>query len=234
VLVVGVRTRQRSTRVSTCGGSARLPGPQPSSAVRAANSPPARTIVNALENWFCSTAYWRRVTQREVLPWMIRGASLGDHVLEIGAGPGAATRELRRLARRVTSLEYSHRFAANLAARERDGNGSVLQGDAAALPFVEKSFSSVIAMLMLHHLRSSDEQERAFREIFRVLRPGGLFLAVDIPDRWLHRAIHWHSTFVPLNPVTIPARLAAAGFSQVNVQYRPGGFGFQAVRTLSA
>jgi SAM-dependent methyltransferase len=190
--------------------------------------------VNALENWFCSTAYWRRVTRREVLPWIIRGASLGDHVLEIGAGPGAATRELRRLARRVTSLEYSHRFAANLAARERDGNGSVLQGDAAALPFVEKSFSSVIAMLMLHHLRSSGEQERAFREIFRVLRPAGVFLAVDIPDRWLHRAIHWHSTFVPLNPVTIPARLATAGFSQVNVQFRPGGFGFQAVRTLSA
>jgi len=191
--------------------------------------------VNALENWFCSTAYWRRVTQREVLPWMIRGASLGDHVLEIGAGarglPRGSCGGSRGGLRASNTATVLRRI---LAARERDGNGSVLQGDAAALPFVQKSFSSVIAMLMLHHLRSSDEQERAFREIFRVLRPGGLFLAVDIPDRWLHRAIHWHSTFVPLNPVTIPARLAAAGFSQVNVQCRPGGFGFQAVRTLSA
>jgi SAM-dependent methyltransferase len=162
---------------------------------------------------------------------MMSGRDLGEHVLEIGAGPGAATPELRRLARRVTSLEYSHRFAANLAARDRDGNGSVLQGDATALPFAEKSFSSAIAVLVLHHLRSSQEQDRAFREIFRVLRTGGVFFAVDIPDRWLHRAIHWRSTFVPVSPVTIPGRLAAAGFSQVNVQFRPGGFGFQGVRT---
>jgi SAM-dependent methyltransferase len=187
--------------------------------------------VNALENWFCSTKYWQRITQREVLPWMISGASLGDHVLEIGSGPGAATQELRRLAQRVTSLEYSHSFAANLAARDRNGNGSVLQGDATALPFAEKSFSSAIAVLMLHHLRSREEQERAFREIFRVLRPGGIFFAVDIPDRLLHRAIHWCSTFVPIDPVTIPTQLAGAGFSQVNVQFRPGGFGFRGVRS---
>jgi ubiquinone/menaquinone biosynthesis C-methylase UbiE len=187
--------------------------------------------VNSLENWFCSTAYWQRVTQREVLPWMISGASLGDHVLEIGAGPGAATQELRRLAQRVTSVEYSHSFAANLAARDRDGNGSVLQGDATALPFAEKSFSSAIAVLVLHHLRSSEEQKRAFREIFRVLRPGGVFFALDIPDRWLHRTLHWRSTFVPLNPVTIPARLSAAGFSQVDVQFKPGAFGFRGIRT---
>jgi ubiquinone/menaquinone biosynthesis C-methylase UbiE len=127
-------------------------------------------------------------------------------------------------------VEYSHSFAANLAARDRDGNGSVLQGDATALPFAEKSFSSAIAVLVLHHLRSTEEQKRAFREIFRVLRPGGVFFALDIPDRWLHRTLHWRSTFVPLNPVTIPARLSAAGFSQVDVQFKPGAFGFRGIR----
>ncbi len=140
--------------------------------------------MNRLENWFCSTGYWRRVTQKQVLPWIISGASLGDHVLEIGAGPGAATPELRRLARRVTSLEWSHAFAANLAAREGDSNGSVLQGDAATLPFANESFSSAVAVLVLHHLRSCEQQDQALCEIYRVLRPGGVLLA-DGNTRWM-------------------------------------------------
>lgn len=190
----------------------------------------ARTVVNRLENWFCSTGYWRRVTQKQVLPWITSGVSLGDHVLEIGAGPGAATPELRRLARRVTSLEWSHAFAANLAAREGDSNGSVLQGDAAILPFANESFSSAVAVLVLHHLRSCEQQDQALCEIYRVLRPGGVFLATEIPDGWLQRAIHWKSTFVPVKPAAIPERLAAAGFSRVTVISRRAGFGVQAFK----
>jgi len=187
--------------------------------------------VNRLENWFCSTGYWRRVTQERVLPWIIAGVPLGDHVLEIGAGPGAATQELRRLAPQVTSLEWSHAFAANLAAQDRDGKSSVLQGDASALPFANESFSSAFAVLVLHHLRSSDQQDRAFCEIYRVLRPGGVFLAGEIPDGWLQRAIHWKSTFIPVPPASIPARLGGAGFSRVTLISRRGGFGFQAFKS---
>jgi ubiquinone/menaquinone biosynthesis C-methylase UbiE len=186
--------------------------------------------VNALENWFCSTALWRRVTQKQLLPWIVSGATLGDHALELGSGPGAGTQELRRQVSRVTSVEYSHAFAASLAGRDIGGDGNVLQGDASALPFAEKSFSSVIAVLMLHHLRSHEQQERAFREVLRVLRPGGIFFAFEIPDGWLNRAIHRNSTFVPVMPETIPVRLSAAGFSQVTVDSRPGGFRFQACK----
>jgi ubiquinone/menaquinone biosynthesis C-methylase UbiE len=186
--------------------------------------------LNALENWFCATRYWRRVTRENLLPWILSGSELGDHVLEIGAGPGAATQELRRLASRVTSLEWSHAFAASLAARALDGSGSVLQADAAALPFAEKSFSSSIGILVLHHLCSIEQQECAFREIFRVLRPGGSFLGFEIQDGWLQRAVHFKSTFVPVSPATISSRLGAAGFSHASVDLRPGGFGFRAVR----
>jgi len=165
---------------------------------------------------------------------MISGASLGDHVLELGSGPGAATEELRRRAPRVTSLEYSHGFAANLAAQRLAGNGSVLQGDAATLPFAAESFSSAIAVLDFHHLRSSEQQERAFREVFRVLRPGGIFFAVEIADGWLQRAVHCRSTFVAINPRTISDHLAAAGFCNAQVDFRPGLFSFRGIRTSQA
>jgi len=180
------------------------------------------------------------MTRKQVLPWLLSGTELGEHVLEIGAGAGAATQELRKRAKRVTSLEYSRNLVVKLARRNirQHGNpctnGDVLQGDASALPFSEKTFSALTAVLMLHHLKSPEAQEGAFAEAFRVLRPEGVFLAIDIPDGWLHRIAHIRSTFVPIAPSTAPARLAAAGFSNVSVDFRGGAFRLRALRPRDA
>src|SRR6266849_2173800 len=171
--------------------------------------------MNRYETWFCGTRLWRWVTRRQVLPWVLRGSELGEHVLELGAGPGAATEELGRLAGRVTSLEYDHPFAATL-------------------PFADGIFSSAVAILMLHHLRSNELQDRAFAETWRVLRPGGVFLAFEIQDGWLHRVAHINSTFVPVAPASAFARLTATGFSMVTVDIGHGGFRIRALRAREA
>jgi SAM-dependent methyltransferase len=170
------------------------------------------------------------MTRRQLLPWILQGSDLGDHVLELGAGLGATTDELGRRAKRLTSLEYDHSFAAKLGARSNGSNGVVIQGDAAALPFADQTFSSAIAILMLHHLRSNELQDRAFAEIRRVLRPGGVFLAFEIRDWWLHRVGHIKSTFVPVAPGSAKARLTEAEFSEVTVDFRRGGFRIRAIR----
>jgi SAM-dependent methyltransferase len=192
--------------------------------------------MNALEDWFCSTAFWQRANQRQLLPWLLDGVDAGDHLLELGSGPGAATDELRRRMPRVTSIEYSHAFAANLAARLINPRSdstpavAVVRGDAATLPFADGSFSSAIAVLMLHHLQSAELQRRAFSEISRVLRPGGVLLGFEIRDGWLHRAIHYRSTFVPVDAAGLSGLLAAAGFDRTAIDARFGGFRFRATR----
>ena len=186
--------------------------------------------MNRFETWFCGSSYWRYLTRRQLLPWLVGGSELGEHVLELGAGPGAATEELRRRAARVTSLEYDHEFAARLGSRLNGTNGSVIQGDAATLPFLDNTFSSAIAILMLHHLRSNELQDRAFAEIGRVLRPGGVFLAFEIQDGWMNRVGHIRSTFVPVDPATAPARLTVAGFSSATVDLWRSGFRIRALR----
>ena len=186
--------------------------------------------MNRFENWFCASSIWRRVTRKQLLPWLLSGTELGEHVLEIGAGPGAATEELRKRAVRVTSLEYSHAFALGIAQRSRTSNGAALQGDAAALPFPEKTFSAAIAVLVLHHLKSREAQERAFSEVFRVLRPGGVFLAVEIQDGWLNRIAHIRSTFVPVVPSSVPERLTSVGFSSVSIAYKGSAYCLRALR----
>jgi SAM-dependent methyltransferase len=194
--------------------------------------------MNAFENWFCASSLWGYLTRRKLLPWIVQGSDLGEHVLELGAGPGAATPELRRRSARVTSLEYSQAFATRLHAHHNsNGSGSgidVVQGDAATLPFADGTFSSAIAVLMLHHLCSTEFQDHAFAEIFRVLRPGGVFLAFEIQDGWLHRFGHIRSTFVPLHAASVFPRLEAAGFSRVAVDFRRGSFRVRALRAKNA
>ena len=106
----------------------------------------------------------------------------------------------------------------------------MIQGDAATLPFASNTFSSAIAILMLHHLRSNELQDRALAEICRVLRPGGVFLAFEIEDGWLNRVGHIRSTFVPINMATVPARLKVAGFSRATADSWRSGFRIRALR----
>jgi ubiquinone/menaquinone biosynthesis C-methylase UbiE len=186
--------------------------------------------MNTLENWFCSSRAWRYITQQKLLPWLLADSQLGEHVLEVGAGPGAGTSELRRRAPRVTSLEYSHSFAVVLAQRNSNASAAIVQGDAAALPFAGSTFSAAVAVLVLHHLRSSELQDRAFVEIHRVLRPGGHLFAFEIQDGWLNRAIHTSSTFVPVRPEALNGRLTRAGFAEISVALRGGAFRFRASR----
>lgn len=190
--------------------------------------------MNAFENWFCASGLWRYVTRRKWLPWLLEGTNLGDHVLEVGAGFGAATAELARGARRVTSLEYSHEscvaLRGRLAAAGTAGAGNIVQGDASVLPFADRTFSSAIAVLVLHHLRSAEAQDRAFSEIYRVLRPGGVFVALEIHDGWLSRVAHIRSTFVPVTREGARERMSAAGFSGVSAESRRGAMRLRATR----
>jgi len=184
--------------------------------------------MNRLEHFVCSTSLWQRMTKSYLLPWVLSGARLGDQVLEIGAGYGAATGRLLQLAPRVTSLEYDGNAIRELQARHRGVCAVPVCGDATMLPFGDHSFTSVVAILVLHHLKSRELQERAFAEAHRVLRPGGTFFAAEINDDWLNRAVHYRSTFTPVVPAAAFARLTAAGFSRVTVDFRGGGFRIRA------
>ena len=67
--------------------------------------------------------------------------------------------------------------------------------------------------------RPDDElQDRLFAEIARVLRPGAALVASDSLASDELEAHHEGDTYNPVDPSTLPARLAAAGFSDVDVR----------------
>jgi SAM-dependent methyltransferase len=101
----------------------------------------------------------------------------GDRVLDIGCGPGwfwasVADRLPDRLA--LTLADQSPGMVEEATGRCRTlPFGSVVggQADAAALPFDDGSFDTVVAMHMLYHVT---DPAAGIAEMARVLRPGGV------------------------------------------------------------
>src|SRR5271155_2134831 len=129
-------------------------------------------------NWvhgvICSSGWWERTVERELLPWGLSGVDLGDDTLEIGPGFGATTRVLARRARSLTVLELAHSYCERLRLK-LDDDVEIVQADATAMPFADGRFSSVVCFTMLHHVPSLELQNRLLAEASRVLRAGGVF-----------------------------------------------------------
>ena len=160
----------------------------------------------------------------------MHGLDLGQDLLEVGPGPGLTTDILQRQFERVTSLEIDPRLASALGQRMQGTNVRVLQGDAAAMPFRDASFSGAVAFTMLHHVPSAALQDAVLADVCRVLRPGGTFVGSDSLWSPMFQMFHWFDTMVAVDPNTFGQRLEVAGFTAVSIEMGEPSFRFVARR----
>jgi SAM-dependent methyltransferase len=183
-----------------------------------------------MHNVLCSSGWWARRVEHELLPWGIGAVDLGDDVLEIGPGFGKTTRLLVDRVPQLTALEIEPRYCERLR-RDLGDRVDVVQGDATALPFPDGRFSGVACFTMLHHIRDSALQDAVFAEVARVLRPGGTFAGTDsVGTGWLFKTIHIGDVLRPIDPDGLPQRLTAAGLSAPAVSRGGRSFRFRATR----
>ena len=109
---------------------------------------------------------------RETVPLLIEVASIrsGSRVLEIGSGPGHVADMLVQAGATVAGVDFSSKMVG--VAQNRYPDIAFKQADAEQLPFDADSFDAVVANFVVHHLA---RPEKVFREINRVLKPGGRF-----------------------------------------------------------
>lgn len=194
--------------------------------------------MNRVHNLLCSSGWWARRAEHELVPFGVAGVELGDDVLEIGPGFGATTRILARRVNRLSVLELEPHYCERLRAELGNGNGgnggggvTVTQGDATELPYPDGRFSAVLCFTMLHHIPSVALQDKAFSEIARVLRPGGVFAGTDsIGIGWLFKTIHIGDTLNLIDPDGLPARLTAAGLAPAEVKRGGRSFRWRAAK----
>jgi SAM-dependent methyltransferase len=165
----------------------------------------------------CPSPEWAAHIQEEILPWLLRQASLGADMLELGPGPGAATGWLRHRVRRLTAVEVDEAAAGRLADEYAGSNVTVITADATRLDFPDESFDSAGTFTMLHHVPTLALQNKILAEAFRVLRPGGALIASDsLPGNDLHH-FHVGDTYNPVDPGSVLSRLQTTGFTRITV-----------------
>jgi ubiquinone/menaquinone biosynthesis C-methylase UbiE len=186
--------------------------------------------LNRVHNLICSSGRWARRVESELIPWGIGQTDLGDDVLEVGPGFGATTKVLARRPGRLSVLELDSGYCERLR-RELGERAEITQGDATEMPFADNSFTGAVCFTMLHHIPEPELQDRAFAEIARVLRPGGVFAGTDsVGTGIVFKLIHVGDTLMPIDPDALPARLAAAGLEDVKVSRSDGTFRFRATK----
>ncbi|MET9295010.1 methyltransferase domain-containing protein [Streptomyces sp. NPDC003077] len=116
------------------------------------------------------------------------GLGPDGHLLDVGCGTGGpALRLARRSGGRVTGITVSRQQLAACEQRLRDEDGDSLAdrvrfayGNAMELAWPDASFDAAWSIDCFPHL---SDRTAGFREVFRVLRPGGVFLMTDFGVR---------------------------------------------------
>lgn len=186
--------------------------------------------MNRIHRWYCRSARWKQKLEHEVLPWSLRGVDLGSDVLEVGPGPGLTTDWLRCRCKSLSCIEVDRESARSLGLRTANSNVRVQCADATTMPYRDGTFSGAVSFTILHHVPSAALQERLFAEVYRVLRPSGVFAGTDSMRSLLMRIFHIRDTMVLVDPGTLPARFEAVGFRDVKIEIGAGRFRFVARR----
>lgn len=155
-------------------------------------------------------------SNRRLIEAVVRlgGLKPGDRVADLGCGSGAFSEELRTIGYSVVGIDISPKLIA--VGRAKYPGLELLEGDVEDLPFATGSLDGVLLSGLVHHF---PDPSRCAAEVYRVLRPGGRFVAFD-PNRinpfmWLYRdrsSPFYSSVGVTENERPVLARQVASVF----------------------
>jgi ubiquinone/menaquinone biosynthesis C-methylase UbiE len=111
----------------------------------------------------------RRVEQKQP-----SAVSTTARVVDVAAGPGTLTFELASRVTEVDALDFSENMLAQLReglSKQGIANVRAVQGDGMALPYASETFDAGFSMFGLMFF---PDRAQGFRELLRVLKPGGI------------------------------------------------------------
>ena len=107
----------------------------------------------------------------------VAGFKHGARIADLGCGSGVFTNLLHELGFDPIGLDISPKLIA--LGRKKYAGVEFLEGDAEHLPFPSASLDGVLLSGLVHHF---PDPSHCAAEVFRVLKPGGAFVAFD-PNR---------------------------------------------------
>ncbi len=147
------------------------------------------------------------------------GKAARGRLIDVACGPGVVTAALAPNAASIVAFDATDEMLDKARARCAKAslrNVAFKSGDAENLPFADAEFDGAVTRTAVHHFA---DPQRAFDEMFRVLRPGGAVVVADVvsseaaEESRLHNAIERlrdpsHMRMLPASELDACARRA--------------------------
>jgi ubiquinone/menaquinone biosynthesis C-methylase UbiE len=127
--------------------------------------------------------------ERSVVINALKREKVEGALVDIGSGAGYLEAQIKRRypALKVAGLDISAEMIAVSKRNWANSDIDFITGDAQNMPLPESSIDIAVSSLSLHHWA---DPSQVFREIKRVLKPGGRFIIMDLRrDGW--QGIYW-------------------------------------------
>jgi len=184
----------------------------------------------ASDNVYDSPFRYGRSLIDELWRKVVDGLAPGAHCLDIGSGVGAYMERLLEAGLQVRGIEPSSEM--RKFAQERVPEGLVSDGTVTDLPVGDQTQDFIYAIEVFRYLDAADNAQ-GHREIFRALKPGGVFFGTYV-NKW---ALDFYRQFVALQRVrdmllkatpryhvefetasSLRQKLASAGFADTEIR----------------
>ena len=177
-----------------------------------------KMMVNGMNGGHAKMADWGLSHLKTIVP---------DEIVELGCGGGRNAGELLKKypASKVTAIDYSKISVAKATAYNadaiRDGRCTVQQGDVSALDLSDEKYDLATAFETIYFWPGL---EQCFKQVARVLKPGGVFMIVNESDGTDEMSLKFEKIIEGMKCHTaeeIEEALKAAGFSKIKTDHHP-------------
>ncbi|TBR59997.1 SAM-dependent methyltransferase [Westiellopsis prolifica IICB1] len=158
-------------------------------------------------------------------------------VLDLCCGSGQATQFIVKLSQNVTGLDASPLSLQR--AKQNVPQAEYVEAFAEEIPFADNQFDLVHTSVALHEMQP-EQLRKILQEVYRVLKPGGVFTFIDfhnphnplfLPSVWLFLWLFETETAWQLLKTDLPGLLMEMGFS-INKQSLYAGGSLQVIQAL--